>query len=47
LLGNVDTEWVVEREGKNMSCKLTVTKQKDAEDGQEFWFGASCAAGSL
>jgi hypothetical protein len=38
LLGNIDTEWLLERNGKDMACKLTVTKQKDGEDGQVFNF---------
>ena len=40
LLGNIDTEWLITRNDKNMACTLRVTKQKDAEDGQLFHFTA-------
>ena len=41
LLGNIDTEWLITRNGKDMAVTLTVTKQKDAEDGQVYSFTAS------
>ena len=40
LNGNVDTEWLITRSEKDMHCRLKVTKQKDAEDGQIFDFAA-------
>lgn len=40
LKGNVDTEWLITRNEKDMRCTLKVTKQKDAEDGQLFHFTA-------
>lgn len=40
LLGNIDFEWMIERIGKAMDISLTVTKQKDGEDGQTFHFHA-------
>jgi hypothetical protein len=40
LNGNVDTEWLITRNEKDMRCRLKVTKQKDAEDGQIFHFEA-------
>lgn len=39
LLGNADAVWEVERLPGNVA-KLTVSKQKDAENGKEFWFQA-------
>jgi len=41
LLGNIDAEWHLERRTKDMNCKMTVTKQKDAPDRQEFHFRAT------
>jgi hypothetical protein len=38
LLGNIDAEWIIERHG--MTCTLTVTKQKDGENGLKFYFQA-------
>lgn len=40
LMGNADAVWDVERKPGTHVAKVTVTKQKDAENGKEFWFQA-------
>lgn len=40
LLGNIDTEWKIERVDNALECMLTVTKQKDAINGKRFQFKA-------
>jgi hypothetical protein len=41
LLGDIDAEWRITRKGEDLGCKLKVTKQKDGEYGQEFYFAAT------
>ena len=41
LRGDIDTEWQIIRNGDDRVCKLKVTKQKDGEAGQEFYFAAT------
>ena len=47
LLGDIDAEWRITRNGDDRVCKLKVTKQKDGEYGQEFYFAATSVATRL